>query len=158
MAAEHGKAKAILADEPTASVDATDAPALFRQLIEMAKELRIPLVVITHDKSLAQMADRILLMKDGLLIPVVKGKAKRTAIAPTRKRKKLKRFGRTGRRETVAHQSKLVKKTSNKKQTLNEPNEFKSRDAFFGSGATPAEFEWAQIPAVAKIYVSVEAD
>ena len=57
----------VLADEPTGNLDsetAADVNALFDQLIKQGKTL----VVVTHDANLAQVAQRIIELKDGMVI------------------------------------------------------------------------------------------
>ena len=57
----------VLADEPTGNLDsetASDVNALFDQLIKQGKTL----VVVTHDANLAQVAQRIIELKDGMVI------------------------------------------------------------------------------------------
>lgn len=57
----------VLADEPTGNLDsetAADVNALFNQLVEQGKTL----VVVTHDANLAQVAHRIIELKDGAIV------------------------------------------------------------------------------------------
>ena len=53
----------ILADEPSAN-----AEALHRLFLELRDSLKQTFVIVTHNENLAEMADRKVLMKDGLII------------------------------------------------------------------------------------------
>jgi putative ABC transport system ATP-binding protein len=57
----------VLADEPTGNLDsdtAADINALFAQLVERGKTL----LIVTHDANLAQVASRVIELKDGAVI------------------------------------------------------------------------------------------
>jgi putative ABC transport system ATP-binding protein len=57
----------LLADEPTGALDSTNSKMvidLFRQLV---RELHQTLVIVTHDNTVAEAADRIVKMRDGLI-------------------------------------------------------------------------------------------
>lgn len=58
---------AILADEPTASLDATNGQATMAILASIAKERKRAVLVVTHDPRLFGFADRILYIEDGSL-------------------------------------------------------------------------------------------
>lgn len=65
--------KIVLADEPTGNLDTTigwDIVSLMRRLNE---EKGQTFTVVTHDPSIAEMADRIIHLKDGLIEGVKKG-------------------------------------------------------------------------------------
>jgi lipoprotein-releasing system ATP-binding protein len=57
----------ILADEPSGNLDSNNASDLHNLFLEMRKEFNQTMVVVTHNKELAEMADRQLKMKDGML-------------------------------------------------------------------------------------------
>lgn len=57
----------ILADEPTASLDATTGRAAVDLLKRLAKQEKCALILITHDARILSVADRILHLEDGLL-------------------------------------------------------------------------------------------
>ena len=59
----------ILADEPTASLDAERGIAIMHLLREVATGGRA-VAVVSHDQRLAQFADRCLEMQDGWITPV----------------------------------------------------------------------------------------
>lgn len=57
----------LLADEPSGNLDHQNAEALHDIFAELAQELALGLVVVTHNRSLAERADRVLLLEDGRL-------------------------------------------------------------------------------------------
>lgn len=56
----------ILADEPTGNLDRQSGEEVFEMMREMNRTSGVAFVMITHDDRLAQAADRILLIEDGL--------------------------------------------------------------------------------------------
>ncbi|PKO40905.1 MAG: lipoprotein-releasing system ATP-binding protein LolD [Betaproteobacteria bacterium HGW-Betaproteobacteria-6] len=57
----------LLADEPTGNLDSHTASVVFGLLIDRVREQQASLIVVTHDQQLAQRADRILHLNDGVL-------------------------------------------------------------------------------------------
>jgi lipoprotein-releasing system ATP-binding protein len=57
----------VLADEPTGNLDRETASAVFAQMTQLARSQGTAFVIATHDATLAQAADRILRMKNGVL-------------------------------------------------------------------------------------------
>lgn len=57
----------LLADEPSGNLDHMNAERLHDLLAELARDLEIGMVVVTHNRSLAGRADRVLLLEDGVL-------------------------------------------------------------------------------------------
>ena len=57
----------VLADEPTGNLDSKTGQLIYELLKEIARERTV--VVVTHAEALAQMADRIVHIKDGRLVP-----------------------------------------------------------------------------------------
>jgi len=57
----------LLADEPSGNLDHGNAEMLHDLLAELARDLEIGMVVVTHNRSLAGRADRALLLEDGAL-------------------------------------------------------------------------------------------
>lgn len=57
----------LLADEPSGNLDHASAERLHDLLAELARDLEIGMVVVTHNRSLAARADRVLLLEDGVL-------------------------------------------------------------------------------------------
>lgn len=62
------KPSIILADEPTGNLDSKTAIDIMELLKYTTKKYKQTLVVITHDEKIAQMADRVITIKDGELI------------------------------------------------------------------------------------------
>ena len=55
----------IFADEPSGNLDSKNASQLHNLFFELRKEFNQTFVIVTHNKDLAQMADRTLTMVDG---------------------------------------------------------------------------------------------
>lgn len=62
------KPDVILADEPTGNLDHQTAVEIQALLQELKQELGMSLVIVTHDRELAQSADKILTMQSGALV------------------------------------------------------------------------------------------
>ena len=58
----------VLADEPTGNLDTETSHDVIGLLRVMAKRFQQTMVVITHDQDIAQMADRIVHMRDGKIV------------------------------------------------------------------------------------------
>ncbi len=61
------KPRIILADEPTGNLDSKNSKAVIKLLKEISEEMKLTIILITHDKEIASYADRILNMMDGVL-------------------------------------------------------------------------------------------
>jgi len=57
----------LLADEPTGALDRVSAEALARLLVELNREERVTLMVVTHTQELARQMGRQFNLRDGLL-------------------------------------------------------------------------------------------
>ena len=57
----------VLADEPTASLDATSGLVVTKLLKELSHELGTTVLVVTHDNRIFHLADRIVNIEDGLI-------------------------------------------------------------------------------------------
>jgi lipoprotein-releasing system ATP-binding protein len=57
--------KVIFADEPSGNLDSKNATELHQLFFKLRDELKQTFVIVTHNNELAQMADRMLVMKDG---------------------------------------------------------------------------------------------
>jgi lipoprotein-releasing system ATP-binding protein len=58
----------LLADEPSGNLDHANAEMLHDLFAELARDLELGMVVVTHNRSLASRADRVLLLEDGKLV------------------------------------------------------------------------------------------
>lgn len=58
----------LLADEPTGNLDSNTKQDIHNLLFELRKSLGQSIVIVTHDKELAQLCDRSLEMKDGSFV------------------------------------------------------------------------------------------
>jgi lipoprotein-releasing system ATP-binding protein len=57
----------LLADEPSGNLDYANAESMHDLLAELARDLEVAMVVVTHNRSLADRADRTLRLEDGRL-------------------------------------------------------------------------------------------
>jgi len=60
--------KIILADEPTGNLDSKAGEEIMDVLIKLNKEKGTTLLLITHDSSVAKYAERIIKLKDGIIV------------------------------------------------------------------------------------------
>ena len=58
----------VFADEPSGNLDSKNAAELHDLFFKLREELNQTFVIVTHNEHLAQMADRILEIKDGLIV------------------------------------------------------------------------------------------
>ena len=59
--------KLVLADEPTGNLDGRNAESVFELMLELNRERRTSLVVVTHDPRIAARMDRALEIENGFL-------------------------------------------------------------------------------------------
>ena len=57
----------ILADEPTGNLDSKSSKEVFTMMREMTREQGVTFMMVTHDDRLAEQADRIFRIEDGLV-------------------------------------------------------------------------------------------
>ena len=62
-------AKVILADEPTGNLDAGNTVNVIRLLRQLAHEQGCCVIVVTHDPEVAELADQVYRVRDGVLTP-----------------------------------------------------------------------------------------
>jgi len=58
----------ILADEPSGSLDSKNKEELHKLLFDLRDKFGLTIVIVTHDKELAALSDRVIEMKDGKII------------------------------------------------------------------------------------------
>ncbi|PWC27636.1 ATP-binding cassette domain-containing protein [Teichococcus aestuarii] len=61
----------ILADEPTAALDKASGQEVAALLRRMARQRQVPILMVTHDPRILDMADRIVTMEDGRVVPAL---------------------------------------------------------------------------------------
>ncbi|WP_367109342.1 ABC transporter ATP-binding protein [uncultured Psychrobacter sp.] len=59
--------KIVFADEPTGNLDEQNADQVMQLLLDLRQQTGSALVVVTHDPALAEMADRVITMHDGVI-------------------------------------------------------------------------------------------
>lgn len=75
--------KIVLADEPTGNLDSRSGEEVFALMREMNRESGVAFIMITHDDRLAQAADRILLIDDGLVHEISKAEHRKRVASLT---------------------------------------------------------------------------
>ena len=60
--------KVVLADEPSGSLDSQNKRELHQLFFKLREELRQTFVIVTHDETLAAECDRVLHMRDGVIV------------------------------------------------------------------------------------------
>lgn len=63
-----GRPKLMMADEPTGNLDRKTAVKIFELLSDLRREFNMAMLIVTHDEHLAQSADSILHMQDGIWV------------------------------------------------------------------------------------------
>lgn len=58
----------VFADEPTGNLDSTNAKELHKLFFDLRKEFNQTFLIVTHNEELAQLSDRLVHMKDGLIV------------------------------------------------------------------------------------------
>ena len=61
------KPRVVFADEPSGSLDSLNKEELYALFFKLRRELGQTFVLVTHDVSLAERADRMIELKDGLV-------------------------------------------------------------------------------------------
>jgi putative ABC transport system ATP-binding protein len=58
----------VLADEPTAALDKASGHEVVQLLRDLAKSRGVPILLVTHDPRILDIADRIVAMEDGRIV------------------------------------------------------------------------------------------
>ena len=58
----------VMADEPTGNLDSANAKELHQLFIDLRNQFNQTFLIVTHNEELAKMSDRILIMKDGVMV------------------------------------------------------------------------------------------
>ena len=58
----------LMADEPTGNLDSANGTIVLEMLIQLNRQQGTTLVMVTHDRDLARHADRIIELKDGVIV------------------------------------------------------------------------------------------
>ncbi len=58
----------LMADEPSGNLDSANARQLHQLFFDLRDKLNQTILIVTHNEELAEMSDRRLIMKDGLII------------------------------------------------------------------------------------------
>lgn len=63
--------KVVLADEPSGSLDSQNRDELHRLFFDLRRDMGQTFVIVTHDESLADRADRKIVMRDGRICDII---------------------------------------------------------------------------------------
>lgn len=69
-----GNPKIIFADEPTGNLDTQTSKEVMGIMMSTAKEFGRTLIIVTHDKKIAEYADRIVTIQDGNILSIEENK------------------------------------------------------------------------------------
>lgn len=58
----------VMADEPTGNLDSENARDLHKLFMELRDKYKQTFLIVTHNEELAQMSDRMIMMKDGVVV------------------------------------------------------------------------------------------
>lgn len=58
----------VFADEPTGNLDSANAQELHQLFFDLRKQFNQTFLIVTHNEELSQLSDRVLHMKDGLIV------------------------------------------------------------------------------------------
>lgn len=63
-----GEPEVVFADEPTGNLDSQTTAQVMNAILTLAREKNITFVMVTHERDLAGCADRIITIKDGMVL------------------------------------------------------------------------------------------
>ncbi|HQA86051.1 MAG TPA: lipoprotein-releasing system ATP-binding protein LolD, partial [Bacteroidales bacterium] len=58
----------VLADEPSGNLDSENARKLHQLFFDLRDQFQQTFVIVTHNQELAKLSDRIITLKDGLVV------------------------------------------------------------------------------------------
>ena len=58
----------LLADEPTGNLDSKTGPEILRLIESLRKKFKTTIIMVTHEKEVANRADKKIYIKDGRLV------------------------------------------------------------------------------------------
>jgi lipoprotein-releasing system ATP-binding protein len=61
--------KIIFADEPTGNLDSVNSEEIHKLILELKASVGVTFVIVTHNQQLVDLADQILEIKDGKILP-----------------------------------------------------------------------------------------
>ena len=64
--------KVVLADEPSGSLDSKNRKELHELFFDLRRDMNQTFVIVTHDESLAADCDRIIKMRDGQIVEIIR--------------------------------------------------------------------------------------
>ena len=73
----------LLCDEPTGALDSATGIRVLQAIETVNRELNTTTLVITHNASIAEMANRVVAMADGAIVEVRQVEARRSAASLT---------------------------------------------------------------------------
>jgi lipoprotein-releasing system ATP-binding protein len=59
----------ILADEPTGNLDVATSDRVFNELLRIVRNQNVACLIATHNADLASRMDRVVTLRDGLIVP-----------------------------------------------------------------------------------------
>ena len=66
--------KILLADEPMGNLDSENSDMIVKILVELAHEQNYCVIVVTHDREIADQADIVMRIRDGKILEVVENR------------------------------------------------------------------------------------
>lgn len=59
--------KILIADEPTGNLDSKTGEAVLELIQKISKEMQLTIIMATHSKEVASLADRVINISDGII-------------------------------------------------------------------------------------------
>ena len=71
----------VLADEPTGNLDTRNSHEIMDVLVRLNRERGVTVIVVTHERDIAEYADRVVTMRDGAIVSDERTRPSTTAVA-----------------------------------------------------------------------------